>query len=228
MARKTVAPVVCLLVLSLSAVEAGGRPDKDWKSWFGHVGVGYALGEEDTELIVQDEFRLNGGAVYWPTDWPLGLGLDLAWSEHDIRRGAIDAINAQIPPGDGSVTGGDVALWSLGVNALWGPKTSSTVGFYLTAGIGADYIDAQLTDNGLVYYPPICDPWFWWCIPGGVGPGTFPVAQKDTTKLSYDAGVGLTFNLGSSSQLYFEATYHIAETSRVDTATIPFILGFRW
>ncbi len=90
--------------------------------------------------------------------------------------------------GAGSITGGDVTIWSGSANAVWGPDTDSTVGFYVTAGVGLDYLQGRITDTGLVYYPPICDPWFWWCIPGGVGPGTFVVFKQGHDRLQLERG----------------------------------------
>ncbi len=119
-------------------------------------------------------------------------------------------------------------IWSLSANGVWGPDTDSAVGFYLTAGVGVDYLEGKITDNGLVYYPPVCDPWFWWCIPGGVGPGTIVVFSEDTMEFSWNAGVGLTFDLSSGSQIYLEARYETVDTSPRETEYIPIVLGYRW
>ena len=54
-------------------------------------------------------------------------------------------------------------------------------------------LDGELTNTGLVYYPPICDPWYWWCIPGGVGPGEIVQASKSVTEFGFNGGIGLTF-----------------------------------
>ncbi len=128
----------------------------------------------------------------------------------------------------GTVTGGDVDIWSLSVNTIWGPDTAGSVGFYVTGGVGLDFIDGKVTTQALVYYPPICDPWYWWCIPGGVGPGTVIAGEKDTTEFAWNAGLGVDFELNGGSKVYIEAKYHSAETDRASTEVIPIVIGYRW
>ena len=227
----TVWVVCCVFFFASASALAGGRPDKPYKDWFGHFAAGYSFAESDFGDIVDDDLYLNGGATYWPEDWAIGIDLDLAWSQYDLSNSAIGAINDLIdadPLNMGSVTGGDINVWSLSVNAMWGPNTGGSVGFYVIGGVGVDFIDGKITNQQLVYYPPICDPWYWWCIPGGVGPGTVIVGSKDTTEFAWNAGIGVDFELGGGSTLYLEAKYHAAETDRASTAFIPFVIGYRW
>ena len=59
MKRNWVGFVLCsLLVVFVAAGSAwagGGRPDKDFKDWFGHVDFGYSLAEGDFKDIADDE-----------------------------------------------------------------------------------------------------------------------------------------------------------------------------
>ena len=228
--------LIALTVLGMALVAAqpslaGGRPDKDWKNWFGQIAAGYSFGQGTFGDIVDDDFYINGGATYWPDDWGMGINLDVSYDDRDISGAAIRAINdalAAIDPLLGSVAGGDVRTWGFSVNAIWSPKSSGGAGFYLIGGVGFDDIKARLLDNGLVYYPPVCDPWYWWCVPGGVGPGTIVVGQTSSTEFTWNAGLGWSFELSSGSQIYLEAKYKSAETDRESTETVPFVLGFRW
>ena len=36
----------CLFCFASASVLAGGRPDKDWRSWFGHFSGGYSLAND--------------------------------------------------------------------------------------------------------------------------------------------------------------------------------------
>ncbi len=231
MRRSSAVLFCCFLLLFSASARGGARPDKDWKGWFGHFNFGYNLPTGSIGDIVGDDWSLNGGATYWPDTWPVGLSLELGWAEYDVKNSAIQAINDAIqqdPANSGLISGGDLEDWSFSLNALWGPDTSGRVGFYLLAGVGADYLKGRLTDTGLVYYPPICDPWYWWCIPGGFGPGTIVRLSDSTTEFSWSVGTGLTFEVGTSSQIYIEARYHGIETDRTTTEIIPITLGYRW
>jgi opacity protein-like surface antigen len=223
-----------MLVVALVAAgtaHAGGRPDKDWKDWFGHFSGGWSLAEGTFGDIVDDDFYLNGGATYWPEAWAAGINLDLAWADYDLSGSAVRRLNDfldDLPGQTDSISGGDVDVWSLSINALWGPKLDGAVGFYVLGGIGMDFLDGDLTTTGIIYYPPYCDPWYWWCYPGGYVPGDVVVASESTTEFAWNAGAGVTFELESSSQLYIEAKYHSANTDRESTDTIPIVIGFRW
>jgi len=128
------------------------------------------------------------------------------------RSDAIRAINEQLPPGGGRIDGGDISDWSFTASGLWGPNTSGTVGFYLKAGIGADYVDVRLKETALIWFPPVCDPWWGWCRPGGVGPGSVVVKSDAQWAFAWNVGIGLTFEMMSGSHFFIEATYRSIET----------------
>lgn len=228
MIRRLIPLLICALVF-LPVTQAGGRPDKDWKEWFGHISGGYSAGMGTFGDLVDDSFIFNGGATLWPDTWPVGMNLDLAYSQYDFSDETLRAINDIIdmdPISNGDITGGDTDIWSVGVNAMWGPDTSGSVGFYLIGGIGVEFVEAKLTTQGLVYYPPICG--WWWCVPGGVGPGTLIKASESTTEFGYNVGIGLTFELSSGSQFFIEAKYKSIDTQIDSIETLPIVVGWRW
>ena len=58
-------------------VYAGGRPDSSSRDWFGHINGGYTFATGTTSDFLDDDWTLGGGAMYWPSDWPLGIALDV-------------------------------------------------------------------------------------------------------------------------------------------------------
>ena len=66
------------------------------------------------------------------------------------------------------------------------------------------------------------------CFPGGVGPGQAVVASESTTEFTWNAGLGISFEMKGGSELYIEAKYKSAETNRESTETIPLVIGVRW
>lgn len=152
-----------------------------------------------------------------------------AYTELDLSSGTINAINdaiSQDPNNDGSVSGGSIDTFQLSVNGIWSPGDPSN-GFYLTGGIGWYHVGGEVTQNGLVYYPPVCDPWFWWCYPGGVGPGTFVVGSVSSDEFGWNLGAGYSFNT-YNGQFFVEAKYHQIQFEREDIEYIPLTVGFRW
>jgi hypothetical protein len=230
MKRKLAILVCAVFVLGIlsSGSTWAGRPDKSWKNWFGHFNVGYVVAQGDFGEVVDDTWNLSGGATWWPG--AVGLQLDLGWASFDVNNDTIRAINdiiEQDPDNLGRVDDGTSEIWSFTTDAIWSPETSGKVGFYLAGGIGVYRVRDQLTSRGLVYYPPICDPWFWWCRPGGVGPANFVEDENTETEFGYNAAIGLNVEMASGSQLYFEVKYHYIDRKRA-TAYVPVSVGYRW
>ena len=223
--RKHVVPVVLLMVFLFASSAWAQRPDKSWKSWFGHFAGGYDFASGDFGDLVDDGWQLSGGATWWPETAPVGLRLDLGYNNFDINSETIKAIDDAT---ENTVTGGDVDIWSLTANVIWGPDTGGTVGFYLTGGIGAYYYDATIGRPG-AFTGVICDPWYpFWCYPGLV-PGTVVEGSQSGTEWGYNAGLGISFEVGQSgSQLYLETIYNSVQTDKVSSDYIPLVVGFRW
>ena len=225
--KRKLAFLICLVfVLGLlsSGSALAARPDKDWKDWFGHLAIGYVAPEGDFGDAVDSTWMLSGGATWWPG--AVGLDLDLGWADFDLSNELIQMINDSLePPSDGQIDNGDVAIWSLTADAIWGPDTSGKVSFYLAGGIGIYYLDSKFTTTGLVYYPPVCG--IYWCYPGGVGSGNIVVGSESTWEYGYNAGIGLNFEMASGSQIYLEAKYHYINTDTAATY-IPVNIGYRW
>lgn len=229
MKRRLVFLICVAFVVGLlsSGSALGGRPDKDWKDWFGHLAIGYVVPEGDFGDAVDDTWNLSGGATWWPG--AVGLDLDLAWNDFDVSSEAIRRLNDELePPSDGTIDDGDITVWSLTADAIWSPDTQGSVSFYLAGGIGTYYLDGKLTTRGLVYYPPSCQPYPpYWCYPGGVGSGNIIVGSESSWEFGYNAAIGINFELASGSQIYVEGKYHYIDMSPALTY-IPIQVGYRW
>jgi opacity protein-like surface antigen len=204
----------------LAAVPVEAQFEKDWKGWYGQVGVGYALPQGDAGDAIEDDLWWTGGATYYPERWPVGIMLELAYSNHDIRSDVLEPIQ---PPEERIE--GDVTVWSLTANAVWSPRLGESAGFYAVGGIGAYRVEGSLSAPGS-YSGVGCDPWLWWCSPE-LAPGDPVVTDESTTELGINLGVGVSFEVGLSSELYIELRYHRVDTPEA-TELLPFIIGYRW
>lgn len=209
---------------------AGGRPNDSSRSWFGQFSAGWAFPQSDANDLLDDDWTISGGVLYWPSDWSVGIQTDISYARFDFSSEALDAINAAIaqdPLNGGQVDDGDLETWQLVINGIWSPGNSDS-GFYLSGGIGAYYLDATITNTELVYYPTICDPWYWWwCVPGGVGPGSVVKGDESTTEFGWNAGLGYDFDTGGG-KLFIEAKYHYILTDSEDLYYVPVTIGYRW
>jgi hypothetical protein len=222
--------LMAVCVLGNTAVWAGGRPNDSARSWFGDISVGWAFPQSDAGDVLDDDWTIGGGVLYWPSEWSVGIQADISYFRFDLSNEAIAAINdavAQDPLNSGQIDDGDVESWQFVLNGIWSPGNSDS-GFYLTGGIGAYYLDATITDTGLVYYPPFCDPWYWWwCFPGGVGTGSIVQGDESTTEFGWNGGLGYDFPAGEG-KVFLEAKYHYITTDSEDLYYVPITIGYRW
>jgi opacity protein-like surface antigen len=216
--RKTVLFLVVLAVLSVaSTADAQGRYQL-WKEWYGNVQFGYLSPEGDYGDVTDSGWMVSGGATYEPPDWPVGIFMELSYHENDFKREILDILESD---------GGDVSVWGVSTGLRWAPDFDSSIGFYAKAGVGAYRVEARIFDA--VWVPGwICDPWYWWyCVPGWV-PGQSVTARESTTELGYNLGLGFTFDLGVTTELYLEASYFTIDTDVAKTEYMPLSLGIRW
>jgi opacity protein-like surface antigen len=56
--------------------------------------------------------------------------------------------------------------------------------------------------------PPYCDPWFYWCYPGGIVPVNYILGEQSSTDVGMDFGGGVNIAMTHSASVYVEARYH--------------------
>jgi opacity protein-like surface antigen len=209
---------------------AGGRPDSSNRDWFGQWNGGWNFASGDAGDALDDGWSLGGGALYWPSESPIGLSLEANYWRMDLSNSAIrrinDAIN-QDPNNDGEITGGDVENWRFAVNGIWSLGSDTSRGLYLTGGISYNNVSGVVTETGLVYYPPVCDPWLWWCSPGGVGPGQIIAGKRSEQEFGWNVGAGYSFET-DIGQVYMELRYEQISFGDSDIEYIPLTVGVRW
>jgi opacity protein-like surface antigen len=216
--RKLSIFVIISLAVLMTTSAGAGRPDKSWKSWFGHFAGGYTSVIGDASNVVENGWNLNGGATYWPEAWPVGLDLELGYNDLGFTNQALQGLE--------SVDSTTFTAWSMTTDVMWGPKPGGTVNVYMMGGVGVYRVNAQL---GQTTWLPgwVCDPWYYWCYPGLV-PGTEIFYDETQTKFGYNFGAGITFQVGLGSQIYVEAKWHRVETDPESLDYIPIVVGYRW
>jgi opacity protein-like surface antigen len=206
-----------VVFIFLCVPQAEAQFTADWKSWYGHVAAAWTLPQGDAGDVINNDFSLLGGATYYPSDWPVGIALELGWSEFDMTRETLQLLES---------SGGDVTVWQLTADLLWSPRSEGNVGFYLEGGGGWYSVDAKLREPATVC-GPVCPPWVWWCYIG-CAPGSVITDSASTSNFGLNLGAGLTYQVGLASHVYVEVKYHRIDTPQVSTEYIPIIFGYRW
>jgi hypothetical protein len=118
------------------------------------------------------------------------------------------------------------SLWSIDLNLLHRFNADSDIVPWVTAGGGYYKRNILLTQNALVYYPPIFDPWWGW-IDGGWGPGEAVTGQHTSSGFGFNVGGGIDFDIEGAS-LFLDARYHMAFMDGVNMQIVPIMAGVRW
>jgi opacity protein-like surface antigen len=206
-----------VVTLLLSASAAMAQPDKPWKSWFGQFQLGYAMPEGDAGDVFDDGWTISGAAIYRPETWPIGVIMELGYTQFDIQNDVLSALDVQ---------GGDMDIWSVTGGGIWSTKGKGLVNFYVEGQVGWNRVSAKLTVPSVGWIPPSC--WWYWCFPGGLVPADAIVDSRTDNVIGGNLGIGLTFTLGNDSQIYVEARYNYADTDPSAVEWIPVSVGYRW
>jgi len=66
-----------------SSALAGGRPGETERNWYPEFSGGWGFAQGDTDDVLDDDFTISGGALFWPGDWKAGIELKLAFASFD-------------------------------------------------------------------------------------------------------------------------------------------------
>jgi len=120
-----------------------------------------------------------------------------------------------------------VSMWSICLNGIYRIHPEKDIVPWFTGGIGYYKRNIMLTQNALIYYPPIWDPWWGW-IDGGWSPGEAISGQRSDSGAGFNVGLGLDLSIDSGASLFVDARYHRAYLDGVDVQMIPIMFGVRW
>lgn len=116
--------------------------------------------------------------------------------------------------------GASVYNWNLSENAVYSFNPGGSTEFYVIGGIGGYKVTGQLDQ---VVYVPAGGWWGWW----GYYPANAVIASRSTTKLGYNAGIGVSFRTGSSVSVFLESRYTWIQTQQ-SVEYLPFMIGLRF
>ena len=211
---------VAVLAVCLSSVpsEAAGY----WRKGTFVMGGGFnfPVGELDQYMNSSGSMMVGGGRhlsktmtaqVEWNHNW---LGIDPAV----IDRAQSDSV---------TFSNAYASDWSMTLNLIRRFNPDRDIVPWLTGGIGYYKRNVQLTENVLVYYPPLWDPWWGW-IDGGWAPGEAITGNREASGFGFNVGVGVDLEIESGASLFLDVRYHQANLDGVNVTIVPVMAGIRW
>jgi hypothetical protein len=181
--------------------------------WAFKVGGGWNIPTGDYNTFVQDNFQGQLGVAMFPSAGKFGISLEFNNSWNDVDQSFLDPVG--IPDANGY-------LWSFTLNGVYAPGRGSgkRVGLYLIGGAGAYNRTVDFYGNPTLV--PIDDPWWGTVV---VPAGTVLTSFTDTA-FGVNGGAGIAFVLSGGGSIFVESRYHYAWTDRVDSQTVPIVIGF--
>ena len=185
--------------------------------------TGYSATLGRTADYLQGGYLLAGGFSVTPSAAsPLDFRFDLSYSRHQASQQLLaqgqTTTTFQVDNGSGQI-------WSATGNVAYHVPIAYGVRGYGIAGVGAYHARIELTQ---LYYAGLyynCDPYIDYCYGSGLGEQV--VAAHDTTKVGWNAGVGIEFALPGGQSWFVESRYHRMETSQ-PIQYVPIAIGYRF
>lgn len=225
--RRDVYPLAALLLLGAwTQAPAQGYTERYYEPqthvhW--HMDTGYVATSGQIGDFLQGGWTIGGGFT-WRPDFssPLALRADINYSRFDATRNLIGINQAfdqtEIDDGFGEIV-------DLAVDGEYRMPLSPYITAFADAGIGVAHRRIALTQT-VAFDGFVCDPYFGFCESGFV-PGDAVVASDNTTRFTWNAGIGLDFALRSGSTFFVEARFTRMQMPQ-PTDFIPIRVGLRY
>jgi opacity protein-like surface antigen len=187
--------LVAALMLSASAASA---QDKRVEI---SVGGGFTAPNAEVRDHLGNGYNFNFGVQVNVT--PV-IGIEGLYSFNGLGDKTI-SIPVQNPPGSAGIPTDFSADMNMQyfTGSLVARKPQGQVRPYGLVGLGVYYRPIKVTTPGVGYVPGYCDPWWYYCVPGGFVPVENIVGERSSTDFGMNFGGGVNFG-----PVYAELRYH--------------------
>jgi len=192
--------VVFLFVAALAAAVPAQAQDKKVEV---NIGAGYTFTLSDVRKQLGDGYNIDFGLTF---NLKPSLGFQVEYSYNGLGKKQIDPAN--LPPGTTSQVFADMNMQYGNFNLVFKPPTTGKAKPYIVAGMGVYYRPVKVTTPTVGYVPPYCDPWWYYCWPGGFVEVDQILASKSSTGFGIDFGAGVNIWASEAIAIYVEARYH--------------------
>ena len=188
-----------------------------------HIDTGYVSPTGQTSDFLEGGWTIGGGFSWQPDlSSPLALRVDVNYSRFNATRQLI-GINQEVNQTE--IDDGFGEIVDLAVDGEYRMPLSPYLSAYAVAGVGVAHRRIALTQTVAVG-DYVCDDWFGYC-EFGLVPGAVVVASDNTTRFSWNAGLGLDFALRGGQTFFVEARYTRIQTPQ-PTEFVPIRVGLRF
>lgn len=183
-------------------------------------GFNFPTGEMADYLNSSGSFYLAGGRHLSPTNT-----VQAEWTHNwlGIKPEVLDRAESDSVQFDNAYA----SSWSVTLNLVHRFNPTSDFVPWVTGGGGYYKRNLQITQNAMVYYPPVWDPWWGW-IDGGWYPGEAITGTREANGFGWNIGGGIDLTIENGASLFLDVRYHQAVLDGVDVTLVPVMVGVRW
>ena len=224
--------IVCVLAAAAPDAEAQFRRVNV------NVGAGYTFAVSEIRDHVGDGYNINVGMT---VNIDERFGIQAEYGFNGLGEKQITLPMTMPPPGETAVRDvfANTNMQYGNFNLVFNLPSQGRVRPYVVGGFGVYYRPVEVTTPGAGYIPPYCDPWWYWCYPGGIVPVDYILAEESSTDVGIDVGGGVNFPVSDSASFYVETRYHYIWGPELENAAgvpqgkangqfLPITLGFRF
>jgi opacity protein-like surface antigen len=171
-----------------------------------NIGAGYTFALSEVRKHLGDGYNIDFGLTFHVT--PM-LGIQVEYAYNGLGKKQVDPAAGTLPAGAvESPIYADMNMQYADFNLVIKPPTSGKAKPYLVAGMGVYYRPVKVTTPTAGYVPPYCDPWYYYCWPGGFVEVDQILATRSSTGFGIDVGGGVNLMVTDKASVYVEARYH--------------------
>ena len=230
-----------VLAFVLAAIPAAAQVDE--KKINVNFGGGYTIALSDVRDHLGDGYNVSLGMTF---NFNKNFGVQVEYGFNGLGQKQIDipvCDTPGCPNPDDSPFYADMNMQYLDFNLVLRGGGSGTVTPYAIVGVGYYYRPVKVTTPAVGYVPGYCDPFWYWCYPGGWVSYDKIIGKRSTSDVGMTVGGGVSFSLGDAAALYFEVRYHYIwgpaysetdpTTGKVYSGTangqfVPIVIGIRF
>ncbi len=198
---------VFLFVAALVAAVPASAQDEKRVAF--HFGSGATISTGELNNHLGNGYNLNFGLTFNLTP-AIGIMGEYSFNGMGQKQVNVPVVSNPIAgvPSTPQAFYGDMNMQYGNFNVVVKPPLESRVRPYLTTGLGIYYRPIKVTSPGVGYVAGYCDPFWYYCVPGGFVPVTNIVGSRSSTDFGINFGGGLNFRVGESASVYAEIRYH--------------------
>jgi opacity protein-like surface antigen len=172
-----------------------------------NIGGGYTASLSDVRDHLGDGYNFDIGLTINLTP---AIGIQAEYSFNGLGEKQVN-----LPVSVQPIAGGtdqpfyaDMNMQYGNFNLVFKPKPEGKARPYLVAGLGVYYRPVKITTPSVGYVPGYCNPWYYYCSPGGFVEVSRIIGSRSSTDVGMDFGGGVNILVTDTASVYVEARYH--------------------